>query len=515
MTTRPVSPLGDRYRLDDRIGAGGMGEVWRATDVVLNRPVAVKLLRPELTQHEDDLARFRAEARSAASVPHPCIVQVYDYCEDDSCGRPYLVMELVDGKSLDRLLDSQPLGAAPTLRIIAQAAQGLAVAHGAGLVHRDVKPQNLLVTPNGQVKITDFGIARAAGSAPVTGAGMMLGTPAYLAPERAMGQAATPAADLYALGIVAYRCLAGRLPFTGEPLAVMLACQQQPLPSLPPSVPPEVAALVAQLTAKDPRARPAGAAQVAARARQLHAALATMATPPGALAAGPSGTPPGALAAGPSATAEEPLLGTFAASTRRRNRDRPGRRQQRHRPAVLAGRMALALASVGAIGVTGWMLAHASTVPATHQLPPRPAAITDRPDLHPVRAAPHHHRLVAAGRPKTTAPAVTAPAYQAPAAPPRRSRRSHTPAPTPTSHPATRTPSPAHTTSGTPTPTPTATPSPSGTPSPTATPSPSGTPSPTLTPSGGTAASTTPTAAAALPTAVPSMPVPASSGPSG
>ena len=492
VTTRPVLLLEDRYRLDDRIGAGAMGEVWRATDVLLNRPVAVKLLRPELAQREDDLARFRAEARSAASVPHPCVVQVYDYCEDDSCGRPYLVMELVDGTPLDRLLDGGPAGAAFTLDIIAQTARGLAAAHEAGLVHRDIKPQNLLLTRAGQVKITDFGIARAAGSAPLTRTGMMLGTPAYLAPERALGQAGTPAADLYALGIVAYRCLAGRLPFNGEPLAVMLAQQQSPLPPLPPSVPPGVAALVAELTAKDPGARPASAGQVATRARQLRAALVTKPTPPSVLAAHPAGT------------ADESLLAALGGTIRRGDRDRPGQRPHRHRPFALAGRVGLAVASVVAIGLTGWILAHPSGATARRLPPHAPAAITGPPDLRPL---PHHrrHRLVDVTRHNaTTPPAVTPDQVQAP--PATSFTPSRAPAPRPSRH---GTPTHSPTPSGTPTPTPTPSGTPTPTPSGTPTPTPSGTPTSSPTSGGTPTASTISGTASTTPAATPAFSVPA------
>jgi len=180
------------------------------------------------------------------------IVQAYDYGDADPPHSPYLVMELVTGHSLARLLDGGPLGPARTMGLIAQAAMALQAAHAAGLVHRDIKPGYLLVGPGGQVKITDFGIAQLAGSAPVTRPGLLVGTAAYLAPERAAGAPATPAADLYALGIVAYQCLTGRVPFDGESVAVALAHQEQPLPPLPPWVPPGVAALVADLTAKDP-----------------------------------------------------------------------------------------------------------------------------------------------------------------------------------------------------------------------------------------------------------------------
>jgi len=263
-----------RYRLEELIAAGGVGEVWRATDLVLDRPVAVKLLRPEYAAHPEALARFRAEARHAGSVSHPAIAQVYDYGEGAGPGSPYLVMELVDGPSLAAVLAAGPLDPARTMDVVSQAAAGLAAAHASGLVHRDIKPANLLLGPGGQVKITDFGIAHAAGSAPLTRTGMLVGTPAYLAPERAGGASATPASDLYSLGVVAYECLAGAPPFTGTALQVTAALRHRPLPPLPAAVPDGVAALVSELTAKDPAARPPDASDVAIRAGRLRDALA-------------------------------------------------------------------------------------------------------------------------------------------------------------------------------------------------------------------------------------------------
>lgn len=265
--------LASRYRLDGRIAAGGMGEVWRALDLVLRRPVAVKLLRPEYAEHAETLARFRAEAQHAAALSHPGIAQVYDYGDGGPGQPPFLVMELVDGPPLTQLLTRGPLGPARTLDVVAQVASGLAAAHAAGLVHRDIKPGNLLLDPGGKVKITDFGIAHAAGSAPLTRTGTLIGTPAYLAPERLGGAPAGPASDLYSLGIVAHECLAGAAPFSGTAVEVALAHQQRPLPPLPPTVPREVAALIADLTARDPADRPASAGQVAARAARLRSAI--------------------------------------------------------------------------------------------------------------------------------------------------------------------------------------------------------------------------------------------------
>jgi Protein kinase domain len=261
--------LASRYRLDALIASGGMGAVWRAVDLVLDRPVAVKLLRAELAQHADTIARFRSEARHAAGLSHPSIAQVYDFGEAADDDPAFLVLELVDGPPLTELIATGLLPPDQVMDIVAQVASGLAVAHAAGVVHRDIKPANLLLDSSGIVKITDFGVAYAAGSAPLTRTGTLIGTPAYLAPERIAGQAAGPASDLYSLGMVAYECLAGAVPFTGTAMEIALAHRMQWLPPLPASVPARAAGLINDLTAKDPGGRPADAAEVATRARAL------------------------------------------------------------------------------------------------------------------------------------------------------------------------------------------------------------------------------------------------------
>ena len=255
--------LGGRYVLDEQIGSGGYGEVWRAANTVLSRPVAVKLLHPRYTQRSEALDRFRAEARHAGGLSHENIAQVFDYVEPADGQPPYLVMELVDGPSLETVLAGGPLNDSRTMDIVAQAAAGLHAAHAAGMIHRDIKPANLLLAPGGTVKITDFGIAHTIGSVPVTASGELVGTPGYLAPERAMGEQATPASDLYSLGMVAYECLAGAPPFRGTALEVALAHRDRPLPPLPPTVAAGVCALVMRLAAKDPARRLDDAAEVA------------------------------------------------------------------------------------------------------------------------------------------------------------------------------------------------------------------------------------------------------------
>ncbi len=260
--------LDGRYALDEPIGAGGYCEVWRATDTVLTRPVAVKLLHAGYARQPEAQARFEAEARHAGALSHKNIARVYDY-GDPTCGQSYLVMELIDGPSLAEVLVGGPLDAARTMDIVAQAAAGLQAAHSAGLIHRDIKPANILFAPEGTVRITDFGVAHAVGSAPVTVTGMVMGTPGYIAPERVAGAQAGPASDLYALGIVAYECLAGSRPFSGSPLEVAIAHRDRPLPPLPASVPAEVVAFVMSLTAKDPAWRPGSAGGVSDRAARL------------------------------------------------------------------------------------------------------------------------------------------------------------------------------------------------------------------------------------------------------
>jgi len=310
----PGIVLGGRYQLDGRIAAGAVGEVWRATDLVLSRPVAVKRLRDGYAGQPEAMERFRAEARHAGALSHSGIAQVYDYGEAEPPSPPFLVMEFVDGPSLAGLLDGGPLDPADAMDVLAQVAAGLAAAHAAGLVHRDIKPANLLVAPDGQVKITDFGIAHAAGSAQLTRTGTMVGTPSYLAPERAGGASATAASDLYSLGVVAYECLAGQPPFQGTPMEVVAACQRAPIPPLPVTVPAEVAALVMELTAKDPAARPASASQVATRVARLRDALrdsraTTAPAPPAGPARPPAGPPPAWLPPAGSPPAWSPPAG--------------------------------------------------------------------------------------------------------------------------------------------------------------------------------------------------------------
>ena len=251
--------LGDRYELLLPLASGGMGRVWRARDTLLERPVAVKVLRNEFTGDATFRARFRAEAQHTAGLQDPHIASVFDYGELESDGESlaYLVMELVEGEALSTLLEREGrLEPARTLDVLRQTGAALAAAHAAGVVHRDVKPGNVLVGNDGTIKITDFGIAWSASSVPLTGTGQVVGTAHYLSPEQAEGGKATPASDVYALGMVAYECLAGHRAFEGEN-SVQIALKQireQPEP-LPDDVPPPIRAVVERAMAKDPAVR--------------------------------------------------------------------------------------------------------------------------------------------------------------------------------------------------------------------------------------------------------------------
>ena len=257
--------LGDRYTLADRIASGGMGDVYEAHDEVLERVVAVKILRPDASEEEVFARRFRSEALYTANLCHPNIATVFDYGEEDSLA--FLVMELVPGEPLSALVQREgALDPARVRSILGQAALALGAAHDSGVVHRDVKPANILVMPDGTVKLTDFGIARAVDGSGQTLTGEVLGTPHYLSPEQALGEPATGASDLYALGVVAHEMLTGRRPFDkNTPVATALAQVNDPPPPLPPHVPAELRELIEQCLAKKPEDRPRSARELGER----------------------------------------------------------------------------------------------------------------------------------------------------------------------------------------------------------------------------------------------------------
>jgi len=264
---------GDRYRLVDRIAIGGMGEVWRAHDEVILRDVAIKILKPEFMGDPGFLERFRVEARHAARVDHIGIADVYDYGEGS--GSAYLVMEIVAGDSLARIIEKRiRLTSIEVLSIVEQTAKALHAAHLDGLVHRDIKPGNLLVTPAGKVKITDFGIARVADQVALTATGQVMGTVQYLAPEQATGKPASPSTDIYSLGVVAYEALTGRRPFTGETQMIIAMAQiNDKPPAMGDDIDKRVQELVLACLAKKPNQRPGSALDLANRARSLRLQL--------------------------------------------------------------------------------------------------------------------------------------------------------------------------------------------------------------------------------------------------
>jgi serine/threonine-protein kinase len=434
--------LAGRYRLTDRIAAGGMGEVWRAEDSLLSRAVAVKLLPTGRAGDEAFLARFRAEARYAASLSHSGIARVYDYGESAEFGGAYLVMELVNGEPLSAILArAERLSPDATLDIISQSARALDVAHQAGIVHRDIKPGNLLVAAGGTTKITDFGIATAVAAAQashLTETGMVMGTAMYVSPEQATGAQVTDSSDIYSLGVVAYECLAGHPPFTAsEPLAIAFAHKHEPVPPLPPDVPPPVSELVYHMLAKTPEERPASMRAVADRADVLRGTLALGET---AQMAGYPGTtrsdlPAALTAAGPG------IAGPGDADGPRR----PGRRQL-----VAVGSTAALCAAAIATGIyltshtsaanTGNVRSNTAQHISTSPVSPTPSASSTSPTPTPsptlVRQAPSA-TPTSTGSPKPKkSPKPTKPATASPSASPSDSTSS-SPTPTDTSSPTT------------------------------------------------------------------------------
>ena len=308
----------DRYRLERRLGVGGMATVQLAFDTRLERNVAVKLLAEHLADDSSFVSRFKREALAAARLVHPNVVQVFDFGLDDESHRNFIVMEYVDGQSCAEILRERgTLPADEAVEILAQSCRGLAYAHRHEVVHRDVKPGNLLRSRDGMVKLADFGIAKAAEQSDITKVGSVLGTAAYLAPEQARGEPAGPASDMYALGVVAYQLLAGRLPYEAASLTDLARLQEAgPPPRLDevtPDVSPALAAAVARALHRDPDQRYADASEMETALRDSLR---------GRAPAAPTG-----WAADEDTEATRMLTGTAATSAMPRTSQAPPRRQ--------------------------------------------------------------------------------------------------------------------------------------------------------------------------------------------
>ena len=292
--------LDNRYDVGRPLGSGGMGEVYLARDRVLGRDVALKVLRTQYAGDREFAERFKREAQSAASLSHPNIVQVYDRGETED-GASYIAMEYVPGGTLkEKIVTEGPLGAREAAALGAQVAEALGAAHERGMVHRDIKPQNVLLTGKGDAKVADFGIARAGSSVTISKTGSVMGTAGYMSPEQALGKPATPKSDLYSLGVVLYEALTGGLPFTADnPIAVSMKHVNEPLVpprEIDPTIPEGMNALVTRLMAKNPDDRYASADELAEDLGRISRGLAPTAAPTGAAptrAQRPPVVPPG------------------------------------------------------------------------------------------------------------------------------------------------------------------------------------------------------------------------------
>ncbi|UBU13584.1 serine/threonine-protein kinase [Nonomuraea gerenzanensis] len=444
--------LRNRYLLVSRIATGGMGEVWRARDELLGREVAVKILRSHIYVDPTFRERFRNEARLTAALADPGVAQIFDYGEQSDLA--YLVMELVHGEPLSAILARNgAIGPEVALDVVHQTARALHAAHSAGIIHRDIKPGNLLVTPEGTIKVTDFGIARALEAAPVTQTGTVLGTAQYVSPEQAQGFPLTPATDLYSLGVVAYECLTGRTPFRGDSqVAIALQHLNEQPPPLGVDVPAPVRELVTALLAKEPGQRPGSAMEVADRAYVLRESLSGVEHVPELSML----TDPGGFRVREPAPEDERATDDLATTTTVQERPSRGRR----------GARALALVAtagcVAAVGLT------AVTFASRDQ--PRTAPEVAEPSQPPVTATPTQPRArPTKTKTKTRRPPVvpvksTNPIPSPSATVSKSATPTKKPTPKPTRTTATRTPTPTPTT-----PTPTTTPT---TPTPTASPDP-------------------------------------------
>jgi serine/threonine-protein kinase len=345
-----------RYRIERRLGAGGMSTVFMATDTVLERPVAIKLLAEHLAEDEAFVARFRREALAAARLQHPNVVQVFDSGQDPDSERHYIVMEYVDGPSCaDMLREHKQMDVEETVRVVRDACHGLDYAHRAGVVHRDVKPGNLLlVEETGATKLADFGIAKAAEQTRITQVGSVLGTAAYLSPEQAAGEEAGPPSDIYSLGVCAYQFLTGRLPHEYTSLTELALKQQQegvePITNLRPEVSRELDQAIRLALEREPEMRYSSALQMS---QALEAGLrgeATAATQALAATDYTRGIPSDPTAATQALrTRQEPARAAPAparAPERRRERAPARRRRMGGFLALLA-----AIAAIAAVGI--------------------------------------------------------------------------------------------------------------------------------------------------------------------
>jgi serine/threonine protein kinase len=448
--------LGNRYRLDERIATGGMGDVWRGTDVVLGRVVAVKVLRTAMLSDPEFAARFYGEARMMAAFRHPGVVEVYDYASADDTDDEqvaYLVMAYVEGEPLSTRVKQGPMAVTETMSIVAQAADALHAAHEAGTVHRDVKPGNLIVKPTGAVVLVDFGVARSAAVTSVTQANAIVGTALYMAPEQVAKGNVSPATDIYALGAVAYHCLAGHPPFDGDnALQVALRHLEDEPEPLPAHVPPQVRELIARAMAKQPTDRFQSAAEFAEAAvaaagpldwKKMTGTSLTAPLSPAGLTAPMSPAPPGATRAAAlprellvPASAPQPTAYTTSGSL--------SRRQPRSQTAlligviamiVLAGGLALAIAlrpdkSSGSSGTP----TNAPTAAPSDNVPTEPSFGVIPP---PETTQPHNKPSGQSQRPSKSASASASGSASASAS---SSASASTPTTKPTTTPPTTTP---------------------------------------------------------------------------
>ncbi|MGY4098096.1 protein kinase domain-containing protein [Nocardia sp. R16R-3T] len=467
--------IADRYRLQRLIATGGMGQVWEALDTRLDRRVAVKVLKSEFSADPTFRHRFRSEAKTTAQLNHPGIAGIYDYGEttDPSGGETaYLVMELVQGEPLNTVLNRLGrLSVAQGLDMLEQTGRALEVAHAVGVVHRDVKPGNILVTPTGQVKITDFGIAKAVDASPVTKTGMVMGTAQYIAPEQAVGEDATAASDVYALGVVGYEALAGQRPFSGDgAITVAMKHVREAPPPMPSDLPPNVRELIEITMGKDPTLRYASGGEFADAVAAVRAGrrppppvatgapMATGATrvlPPGPTVIMPShdhegptvryNTPPTPMGvAGAGSTRQTPAGAprTVMSSGAPRTNPGPGPETSKFTTGQKVG-AAVAVGAVLLVGLVLWLLFGGDTNPDTVR-PTTTAKVVIPP---PVTTPP----TTTTTEPPTTVVTTTRPAPPPPTLEPTTTTQPPTTTPSttaPTTTKSSRTTSPSTTTRG-------------------------------------------------------------------